>query len=382
MRSDEDWAKEIFQQANGEIPQAFNQLHSNINWALVLVSLILTGVIIKGAFDLTTFGITFFTLIMLVGFFVRSSLGYVNLSRWNKIASTASAYLIADESSKSDILAELKLTYETYALPNWFSPLSRSTALLQNAKFFRFWFVIAAIVSALSYQLYYMNIELGGISSADEAGVLVISAVGSVAILYEVSALFDGSYFKHVDADRKTIDLCKSLRKRPDPKLRRSLPYLGMAFILLVVAFGATGAQSGSRTYVPQTMSTVGGYYTVQLPVTIGAAVTLYWQSNSPVLAGVMPANHLIDLNSSSVGAATSLGFGANGTIQYLITTSSYFFMLQSQVALVHISYVYNSAPSSPAFWLSYLVGFVVLIASIIWKALMPRNRDVLKASK
>jgi len=377
MSANDDWVKTVFQEANGEVQLAFNQLHTNINWALIILSAIFTGVIVRGHFDITTLGLTLFSLVLTIGFFIRSTLGYTNLYRWNTIRSTSLAYLESADAQKPGLLEKLRLEHEAYALPKWYTVISRKDAIKQNARFFRLWPLLGAIGFAAIYQVYYMTKGFSQTSSFDRAGLLAASGLIFLVIVYEISSLYDGSFFKKVKANRVSIDEADRRAKFKDPDSRRLLYYGGAALMVLSVVVLAAGAQSASIWYSTPDFKQASEYSILQIPTVPQAVGTLQWQSYSPHVVGILPVSHLSDLNRSMLANATSLEYGTNGTLSVDLDTPSVLFSTGSGVAVAHITYQADSYSTNPLLDLSLLASSAALLSSVLWKSRLKKSQDV-----
>lgn len=377
MTADGDWVKSVFQEANGEVPQAFNQLHTNINWALVLLSAILTGVVVKGAFDLTTFGLTIFSIILILRFFVRSCLGYVSLIRWNKIKSAVLDYLGSDSNEKPQKLETLKIIHETYSLTNWYSPLPKRKVIFSNAKFFGLWYILPVTLIASMYQFYILNKGFGWLMGVSGTGVFSILILGIAGITHEVNLFYDGNYFKFVAANRSSIERAKQLSRSTDPLLRRILYYIGLTIMLIGVLVAITSTRSFSNNFDQNDFNPLGTYYVTNLPKISGGTGIIQWQSNSPIVIGTIDEEMLPDLNNSRLHTVNILMFGESGTVQAELDRAMYLFTSKQVPFHIQVTYYYNQSLSNYGLLILVSSGVILSLAATIWKSMLDKNKEI-----
>jgi len=142
-----NWLVEFYQYAGRETTLAFTVLNDYHRWALTLTIALLTAIALGK--DVAPAPLPFIVILgsslLLFRFFVRSSIGYVNLYRWNTLTSLIVKYWRATGSKEeSEAWKSLEKAIEIYYV-QWKSPIRLSKIVWDNLRLAFLWLGIVIL---------------------------------------------------------------------------------------------------------------------------------------------------------------------------------------------------------------------------------------------
>ncbi len=136
---DDDWLQNFYKEAGREATLAYTTLNQMKNWAMVVAAAALSGLPFgsKSA-DYPTpimFAGTVIVYTLILRFFVRAMLCYINLIRWNVLQNDCIQLklLPSGSSSLQDRERKLRTDIQHYYF-EWLSPLTRKDQIFENLK--------------------------------------------------------------------------------------------------------------------------------------------------------------------------------------------------------------------------------------------------------
>jgi hypothetical protein len=136
---DETWLQNFYKECGRELSLAYGTLNQDTNWAMIIVAALISGLALKapaGAPDgLIVVGVAVAYAIIL-RFFVRAILAYINVTRWNTLqrACLELRLLNAQNSPEAGPLqVNLKDKIQNHYF-NWLSPINRRAQVLSTLR--------------------------------------------------------------------------------------------------------------------------------------------------------------------------------------------------------------------------------------------------------
>ncbi len=131
-----------------ELSLAYNVVNTTNGWAITLVGALTVAVLTRGTYPTVGAWLTVIGAIILMNrFFVRSCLGYVNLSRWNKLMKATLAAQAATEGDRQRLLGLLNRSVQMY-YGDFFSPVPQWNVLRDNLKLAYLWIYLLLFILA------------------------------------------------------------------------------------------------------------------------------------------------------------------------------------------------------------------------------------------
>jgi hypothetical protein len=156
---DREWIKIFYSECGREVNLAFDTFNTTNNWGLTLATVVIAATIISILkVDDTTHEIVFLypsfitwfiiiiAWIVMLRFFVRSCIPYVNIHRWNLLMRYISLYLSVPEDHpyakvlKQNCIHAIKAYYF-----EWGNPIPMKKLIWDNLKLIYLWFILPVI---------------------------------------------------------------------------------------------------------------------------------------------------------------------------------------------------------------------------------------------
>jgi len=194
MNFSDEWLTNYSAQVGNEIGIASSQLHEITNWSIGIVMAVVTAVALsdKSYPQPWTLGVAVVGFMLVMRFFIRSCLSYVNLDKWNNIQRAIIQYQLSENGPGKERLKEsVAKRIEQYHL-KWFSPRRIRKLLWSNLKLgYVYLFAITGFLCGLGF----------GCSDWCKPSTWLLACVLLAAVVYEIIIFPRKTYFKYVDAD-------------------------------------------------------------------------------------------------------------------------------------------------------------------------------------
>ncbi len=334
---DKEWLKRYYDQVGREITLAFNTINVNTGWAFTLFSLLVSGIFLSGVFpDIRTFSVLLLISVLLIRFFVRTSLGYQNLIRWNKFRNSIDKIFLGADANGS-IETDLRKSIAVYDW-RWVSPIPRHKLFLSNLRY-GFWamFLLTFVIAVYAW----FGLDKSSVTSPSPTRSIAIEAVFlTVAFLIlEIKGLYDRFYFKYVDSRVFDIDQGpKPQEQKPADQLRRQATsihgqvlknkrwFYGATIILLCAAsLSLLWTNSTTTVISPESPSVNIDGFSLRgsLALASGDEISLRWYADSAVTVVLVDLSSIQDLNKTGVlSDLADIYYGQSGSVTKAYSTN------------------------------------------------------------
>ncbi|MDY6965679.1 MAG: hypothetical protein SVM80_06890 [Halobacteriota archaeon] len=152
---DREWLRDFYRECGRELSLSYDVINQTNYWGLTVVTAVIVFTIVTSV-DTETFKINYpmlpqwyiitFAWIIMLRFFVRSSLGLVNMHRWNILSRVISRFLsIPEDHPQAQIFKNNCIQMLDAYYYRWKSPRRLRKIVWDGLKLMYLWFVIAIL---------------------------------------------------------------------------------------------------------------------------------------------------------------------------------------------------------------------------------------------
>jgi len=190
MSIEDKWLDTYYAEVGREIGVASSQLHQTTNWSIGITMAAVSAIALsKGPYPQPwTMAAVVVAFILVLRFFVRSCLAYVNLDKWNKVHRAITEYRLGLSSDQREAcLSRIEQAISAYHI-QWHSPRPIGKLLWSNLKlgYLHLFLILLALLG------------VGIITAPCDAVNWILLAAWAVCVVYEVILFPRKTYFKYV----------------------------------------------------------------------------------------------------------------------------------------------------------------------------------------
>lgn len=385
-----DWLSQYYAHLGGEIGVAFSTINTNTGWALTLLSLLVSGIFLSGAFpDIRSFFVLLLISVLLIRFFVRTTLGYQNLIRWNVFRNHIDKIFLGadkDGSIEKDVYKSIDL-YDW----RWFSPISRRNLFFANLRYgYTPMFLLTYGLATYAWTALDSTTVFSP-SPARSLAIAVIFAATALS-LFEIKGLYDPFYFKHIKSREVDFDQEHRRAKAPDQEQSKSSASkrvqkhkssaYALALVLLTVSVILLAWPSTHTVVVTgyDFSQTVHGFSSsVPIELTGGDQLSFDWYSASPHTVVIAEMSSIQDFNrTGALENVTGIYYGQSGHAVAIFSQRTSIGLLVSPQSLNEFTGQILIRRTPYAVWGTILGVFslIPLVAIVLSQASVLRNEE------
>lgn len=356
--SPKEWLERYYAHLGEEIGVAFSTINANTEWALTLLFLLVSAIFLSGVFpDVRAFLVLLLVSPLLIRFFVRTTLGYQNLIRWNYFRARIDKIFLGVDKDGS-IMTDLLKSIDLFDW-NWGSPMSRGRLFLANVRY-GFGVIFVLTYGLALYSWFALDSSTIFAPSPDRSWALAAIFFAAAFTLIEIRGLHDPFYFKYVptnkvaydDITKRVTTLREAQKKATEEKpsqnnnkvpisktiLKQSKKLHILAFVLLSISVGLlAGSETSHVILTLQSFPFTTRQYSLSYSIEIrnGDKVSFSWFSDLPITVIIAEMPIIQDYNRTGfLSSVSGIDTGQSGRITFVSGNMGAFGVLVSSLSL------------------------------------------------